>query len=388
MIPFALRRQSCGRPGALPATALLVMLLAAGLLSACSPGAANDAKASAAKVPVTVADVMKKTVPFNVEGIGNVEAIASVAIKSRIDGQILKLGFHDGADVRQGQMLFEIDPRPSLSLLKQAEARLASDVAQLERARDQDARYKDLLQKHFISPDYYNQIRATFDSARAAVDADRAAVDNARLQVEYCTLRAPISGRAGRILVQQGNLVKANDVSPLATINQLSPIFVNFAVPERFLPQIRDAMKAGVSAVKVIAQASDAGQVQAEGRLSFVDNTVDMSTGTIRLRATVVNRDAPLWPGQFVRAVLTMGAQQDAIVVPADAVQIGPKGNYVYVVDDAAKAQIREVTTGRAIGRETVIAAGLKGGEKVVVDGQSRLVPGAAVDIRPSGKPS
>ncbi len=357
--------------------------LIGGLLAACGADSTPPgAKAPAATVPVVVAEVVRKNMPISVEGIGNVEAITSVAVKSRIDSQIVKLGFHDGADVTRGQMLFELDARPVMAQMKQAEAKLASDNAHYAHARDQDTRYQDLLQKNFISPDAYNQIKANLGSARATVDADKAALENARLQVEYATLRSPINGRAGRILVQQGNIVKANDTVALATINQISPIFVSFAVPERYLAQIHAVMKTGKSAVDIIASGNDGGEIRTRGELSFVDNSVDVATGTIRLRASVANKDAALWPGQFVHTLMSLGQQEDVVVVPADAVQIGPRGNYVFVVDAANKATLRAVEVERSTGRETVISKGLRGGEKAVIDGQSRLAPGATVEIR------
>lgn len=369
-----------------PALQMAAAIFCVSVLAACSADksspASNSAKLSQQSVPVVVTDVVRKTVAVRVEGIGNVESLASVAVKSRVDGQIVKVGFRDGADVSQGQVLFEIDPRPAAAQLKQAEAKLASDIALLDHAKEQDARYKDLLQKNFISPDAYAQYKTNLDSSKANVEADRAAVENARLQVEYCTIRAPITGRAGRIMIQQGNLVKANDTNPLVIINQLSPIYVNFSVPEQYLPQIRAATQGGSSPVEVSATGVDGKPLHVAGTLAFIDNTVDTATGTIRLRATVPNRDAALWPGQFVHAALTLGEQPDALVVPSEAVQTGPRGSYVFVVDGAAKAQMRDVVVDRAAGHETLIAKGLEAGEKVVVDGQSRLLPGTAVTIK------
>ena len=357
--------------------------LVAAFLTGCNvESSPSGAKSPAAAVPVIVAEVVRRNMPISVEGIGNVEAITSVAVKSRIDGQIVKLGFRDGADVSKGQVLFELDARPVAAQMKQAEAKLASDNAHYAHARDQDTRYQDLLQKNFISADAYNQIKANLGSARSDVDADKAALENARLQVEYATLRSPISGRAGRILVQQGNMVKANDTVALATINQISPIFVSFAVPERYLAQIHSVMKSGKSAVQIIASSNDGSDIRSEGELSFVDNSVDAATGTIRLRAVIANKDAALWPGQFVHTLMRLGQQNDVVVVPSDAVQVGPKGNYVFVVDTSGKAVLREVEVERIAGHETVINKGLSGGEKVVVDGQSRLAPGTAVEIK------
>lgn len=236
-----------------------------------------------------------------------------------------------------------------------------------------------MLQQRFISADGYQQYKTNLDSALANTAAARATVDSARLQLDYCTIRAPIAGRAGRIMIQQGNLVEANDGNPLVVINQLKPIFVNFSVPEQYLVQVRGA---GAGVVKVVATDADGKAVEASGTLAFVDNAVDSATGTVKLRASVANGDVGLWPGQFVRVVLALGEQVDALVVPADAVQTGPKGSYVFVVDADGKAQLRDVVVERTVGTETLLAKGLQVGEKVVVDGQSRLVPGSAVQSR------
>lgn len=351
------------------------------VLTACGRNAGSEKGKAPSGIPVVVAPAERKDVPIRIEGVGNVEAISSVALKSRIDGQIVRVAIRDGADVARGQVLFEIDPRPAAAQLKQAQARLAGDLAQAERAKEQDKRYQDLLQKRFISPDAYQQIRANLDSALATADASRAAVDNARLQLEFATLRAPIAGRAGRVQIQIGNMVKANDVQPLVTLNQIAPIYVSFAVPEKFIGQVRAAMRDGNCAVDITTRNSAGEPVQTQGTLSFVDNAVDSATGTVKLRATVANRDTLLWPGQFVTASATLGKQAGAIVVPADAVQNGPSGTYVYVVDKAT-AKMKPVKVGRTLDRQSVIEEGLKGDEQVVVDGQSRLLPGVPVVIQ------
>ncbi|MER2518125.1 MAG: efflux RND transporter periplasmic adaptor subunit [Candidatus Accumulibacter phosphatis] len=356
--------------------------LSASLLGGCGADQQPAGKAliaSEASVPVVVVNAQRKTVPLSVEGIGTVEAIASVAVKSRIDGQIVKVAFADGDDVKPGQVLFEMDCRPALAQLRQAEAKLASDMALLARARAQDARYQDLLRQRFVSADGYQQYKTNLDSALANAAAARATVDSARLQIDYCTIRAPIAGRAGRIMIQQGNLVKANDGNPLVVINQLTPIFVNFSVPEQYLAQVRSA---GAGVVKVVATDADGKAVEASATLAFVDNAVDPATGTVKLRASVANRDSGLWPGQFVHAVLALGERADALIVPAEAVQTGPRGSYVFVVGADGKAQLRDVVVERTAGAEALIAEGLAVGETVVVDGQSRLLPGSPIVIR------
>ena len=371
---------------------LLGAFVIGAIAQGCGPHQESSAKSlgkgNQDAIPVSVGEVVRKSMPLSVEGIGNVEALATVAIKSRLDGQIMRVNFSDGADVTRGQVLFEIDGRPATAQLKQAQAALARDMAQMEHAKAQDTRYRDLLQKGFISPDFYSQVKSTLDSLAASVQADRAAVDSARLQLEYSTIRAPISGRVGKVLIQQGNLVKANDTTALVTINQLSPIYVNFAVPEQYLPQIRAAMLKGARAADIVATDGAGKGIHVAGELAFIDNTVDTGTGTVRLRAAVPNKDAALWPGQFVHATVTLGEEPDAVVVPSDAVQTGPKGTYVFIVDAGNKALVRDVAVERVTGPETVIAKGLGGGEKVVVDGQSRLLPGSVVRPQARAKAS
>ena len=313
---------------------------------------------------------------------------ATVSIKSRLDGQIVRVGFSDGQDVAKGQILFEIDARPLQAQLQQAQAALERDKAQVDRARAQEERYKDLLQKGFVSQDAYAQFRTNVDTAAATVRADEAAVENARLQTEYTVIRSPLEGRAGKILIQQGNLVKANDTVSLVVINQLAPIYVSFAVPEQYLGIIRKYMAIGKLAVEALPPGTaEIAGTAAMGTLAFVDNTVDATTGTVRLRATFPNKDKALWPGQYVTASVTLNETQNALVVPSQAVQTGPKGQYVYVVK-ASAAQMREVTIERVDGTQTVVAKGLAAGEQVVTSGQSRLIPGMKVSIKPDEKKS
>lgn len=337
-------------------------------------------------IPVTVTTVSEQTLPLKIQAIGNVEVQTTVAVKSRLDGQIVKVGFADGQDVARGQMLFEIDARPLQAQLEQARATLARDKAQLDRARQQEERYKDLLQKGFVSQDAYAQFRTNVDTAAATVKASESAVENMRVQTEYAVIRSPIDGRAGKILIQQGNLVKANDTPSLVVINQLTPIYVSFAVPEQYLGLIRKYMAAGKLAVEALPpNPGDGAGAGSTGTLAFVDNTVDATTGTVRLRAVFANKDKSLWPGQFVTASVTLNEQQNALVVPSQAVQTGPKGQYVYVVKEGV-ALMREIAVERVDGPHTVVAKGLAGGEQVVASGQSRLVPGMKVSVRSDAK--
>jgi multidrug efflux system membrane fusion protein len=342
---------------------------------------ANERKAARgpAAVPVSVATVVQQTVPFRLQAIGNVEAFATVAVKARVDGQIVEVGFKEGDEVQKGRVLFKIDPRPFEAALRQAEANHLRDTAQKEQARSQEQRYQELLQKNFVSKEAYAQIRTNADTAEAVALASRAALDNARLNLEYCTIRSPIEGYPGKIQIQMGNLVKANDVSPLVVINQVHPIYVNFSVPENRLPDVRQHMAKGQIAVNALAPGSD--QVAATGNLIFVDNAVDPTTGTIRLRARFANKENALWPGQFVNVSVRLFEQPDAIVIPSQAVQTGPEGQYVYVVGDDKVVDLRKIQVQRTDGEHSIVASGLVKGERVVTQGQLRLGPKTRVQF-------
>jgi membrane fusion protein, multidrug efflux system len=338
-------------------------------------------------VPVTVAPVVQETVPVSLLAIGNVEAYSTVSVKARVDGQIVEVNLREGAAVRKGEVLFRIDPRPYEAALRQAEANALRDAAARDQARSQDRRYQELLEKNFVSKEAYAQIRTNAATAQATAGASQAALENARLNLEYCTIRSPLDGFVGRVLLQAGNMVRANDANPLVVINQVRPIYVNFAVPEQNLPEIRLHMARGRLAAQVVP--TDPGQKETQGELIFIDNAVDPSTGTIRLRAQFANIDAALWPGQFVNLRLRLYEQPDALVVPAQAVQSGPDGQYVYVVGEDLVAQLRKVSVQRADGERAIIAQGLARGERVVTQGQLRLGPKVRVQIgKPAAAPS
>ena len=362
-------------------------LLAVGLvggLAGCSGGQAESKKAAAkAPVPVTVARVESKTLPVRVAAVGNGEAYASVAVKSQVDGQIAQAFFRDGQEVAAGDLLFQLDPRPLRAQLAEAEARLAGDLARLQNAHAKDRRYRDLADRRFVSPEYYAQVRTDLDAAEAAVRADRATVDHARVQLEYTAIRSPLSGRTGKILLQPGNLVKANDTDPLVVIHRVMPLYVSFTVPEQYLGDIRTALAGGP--LPVTAQPPQATGEPAVGRLAFIDNAVDTATGTLRLKAEFDNRDQSLWPGQFVNVSLTLREERGARVVPATALQAGPNGSFVFVVDGDQVVALRPVVVDRVEGSEAVIADGLKPGETVVASGQLRLAPGSRVTIQGGG---
>ena len=328
--------------------------------------------------PVDVAAAQKKSMPELLSAVGAVEAINSVAMKSLVDGQLLESHVKDGDDVTQGQLLFKIDPRPAQAALAQAEAALAKDAAARDLSQAQLKRYEPVAAKGFISADQMQQYVTAYTAAAASVKVDQANVEAAKLTLGYTSIYAPISGRAGRILVQPGNLVKANDTQPLLVLNQITPIFVNFAIPGSYVERVRTAQSQSTLAVRT---ASDAGSTPQSGELAFVDNAVDPATNTVKLRARFSNGGQTLWPGQFVRVVLTLGESADAIVVPDAAVKAGPDGSYVFVVKADGHVEQRGVSVARSVDGEAVIAQGLAAGESVVTDGQSRLVNGGKVKV-------
>ncbi len=363
--------------------AIVIGLAAAGIGTYfIADGRAKEARKATkgpAAVPVTVASVMQETVPVKVQAIGNVEAYQTVATKARVDGQIMTVNFREGEHVRKGDVLFRIDPRPYAATLRQAEANALRDAAARDQARSQERRYQELLAKNFISKEAYAQIRTNAETAEATAKASEAGLENARLNLEYCTITSPLDGYVGKVLLQAGNLVRANDANPLVVINQVKPIYVNFAVPEQNLPEIRKYMASGPMRADAILP--DPAAPAVVGRLIFIDNAVDPSTGTIRLRAQFDNADAALWPGQFVAVSLRLYEQADAIVVPSEAVQTGPKGQYVYVIGQDQLAEVRPITVQRAEGEHTIVARGLAKGELVVTRGQLRLGPRTRVQI-------
>jgi multidrug efflux system membrane fusion protein len=369
------------------AVTCLAVAAALSLAGGCGGDAESAKRAGPPPVPVSVEAARQERVPVFLNAIGNVEAYSSVAVKARVDGQIVAVHFREGQEVRRGEVLFRIDARPFDAALKQAEANALRDAASRDQARSQEKRYRELLEKNFVSREAYAQIATNAQTAEATARASQAALENARLNLEYCTIASPIEGFAGRVLLQVGNLVKANDVNPLVVINQVRPIYVNFAVPEQELPAVRRYMAAGPLAVEAVA--AGAGKPAAEGRLMFVDNAVDPSTGTIRLRAQFDNRDAALWPGQFVNVRLRLYEQEHAVTVPAQAVQTGPEGQYVYVIGADSTAELRRVTVERTDGERSVIAQGIRQGEQVVTRGQLRLGPKTKVRIgAPGDSPS
>jgi membrane fusion protein, multidrug efflux system len=362
--------------------AILILLFVVALMPGCSRQSDAVAPAASAEMmtaPVTAASATQETVPVEVHAIGNVAAYSTVTIKSQEDAVIEQVHFTEGQDVRAGDLLFTLDARPFEARLQQAEATMARDEAQATNARAQALRNKGLFEAGIISKDQYDQFATSADALDASVRADQAAVADAKLQLGYCTIRSPIDGRTGSLLVHAGNLIKSNDTS-LVVINQIHPIYVTFSVPEQYLSQIK--AHAAKGRLGVVASTENGNQTVDEGVLSFVNNTVDPTTGTIMLKGTFPNAGGGLWPGQFVNVALKLSVMEDATVVPNQAVQAGEKGSYVYVIKPDMTADYRPVVPGATIGGKTVIEKGLEPGEKVVTDGQLRIFPGAKLKIK------
>jgi multidrug efflux system membrane fusion protein len=413
----------------------VIALLGLLALAGCDARASGTQRAAAPPaVPVLVAEAVRKEVPLDIGVIGTVQALTTVGVKSQVAGQVVKVHFTEGHDVKAGQLLFTIDPRPfeaavaqaeatvgrDTAQLRQAEAALAQrqadvqqamanlerDQAQLANARVQEQRYKTLVEREMVARELYDQYRTNLSALEATVSADRAGVENARaaalaaqagvenaraviradeamlqtarLNLGYTTIRAPMEGRTGNLMLQAGNVVKANDDNAMVVIAQVHPIYVSFAVPQQHLEAIRHYQAAG----PLIVRATPTGAPRAEvGRLTFVNNTVDPTTAMIQLKGTFENAGNTLWPGQYVEVSLTL-TMEPAVVVPSQAVQPGQQGPYVFVVKPDLTVQPRPLELGRRLATETIVTKGLAPGERVVTDGQLRLVPGARVEIK------
>lgn len=358
--------------------ARMVFLLLVFLTGAACTATKEQPKAKP-PVPVKVAQAQQKNVPVRIKAIGTVEAFTSVALKSQVSGQVTRIHFREGSDVKKGDLLISIDPEPFRATLSHYEATLVKDQAQARFAHEQAQRYAGLLKEGIVTLDQYNLLRSNAESLTATLAADRAAIKNARIQLEYCSIRSPISGRTGAIALQPGNLVKANDL-PLVTINQLSPIYATFALPEKRLAEVQRAMAAGQLKTEVIIP-TEPGSTES-GTISFLDNAVNPATGAIKLKGVFANTSRTLWPGQFVDVVLSLASRPNAVVVPTQAIQTSQQGEFVYVVKPDNTVEMRPVTSATGAGEETVIEKGLSPGETVVVDGQLRLTPGAAVVMK------
>ncbi|MFI5338982.1 MAG: efflux RND transporter periplasmic adaptor subunit [Candidatus Methylomirabilales bacterium] len=386
---------------------------------------------------MTIDTAVSKSVPVQIRVVGTVQAYASVTLKSQLDGEVARIHIVEGQEVKQGDLLFTLDQRPleaalhqaeanlgrdtaqlrqaeaavaqTMAAEKQAEANLARDTAQLENAMSQLRRYKGLIDDGAVSKELYDQVRtnaaaleatiqadqaavtnaeasiraaqATVENINAVIKADQAVLENARVQLGYTTIRAPMDARAGNLLVRVGSAVKArDDTAQMLVLNQIHPIYVSFSIPEQNLPDVKKYLAAGSVRVQAFPRGQD--DSPAAGELTFVNNTVDATTGTIQLKATFPNHRGILWPGQFVTVILTLTVQPDAVVIPSQAIQNGQQGQYVYVMRSDLTVESRPITVGRTLGAETVVAKGIAPGEKVVTDGQLRLVPGARVQAK------
>ena len=357
-----------------------LLSIAAGsvLIPGCSSQKAQSAPSIA--VPVMVASAVEKTVPVELRAIGNVQAYNTVQVKTQVPGELTGVFFKEGDDVKRGQLLFTLDPRPLESDLKRLQGTLARDQAEAANARAQATRYAKLMEEGVVAREQYDQYRTQAEAMEAVAQSDKSAVETARLQLAYTKIFAPLAGRTGSLLVHRGNIVKENDdKSVLVAINQLTPIYVEFAVPERYLPQVKAQTSAGKLKVQAVAPGEATPE---EGTLTFVDNTVDQTTGTIRMKGTFANPSRRLWPGQFVDVVLRLSERPNAVLVPTPAVQTGQQGQFVFVIKSDMTAEQRPVKAGQAVEGSTIIEQGVQAGERVVTDGQLRLVPGSRVEIR------
>jgi membrane fusion protein, multidrug efflux system len=337
----------------------------------------RDKQRPPAPIPVVVGATVKETVPVEITAIGTAAAFSAITVRSQVAGKIIEVHFKEGQDVKKGESLFKIDCRDLMATLRQAEANLARDVAISRNAEEDATRYKYLAEKGYVAKQQYDQARTNAESALAVVGADHALVENIKVRLDYCAISSPISGRTGGLLVDRGNLVKEND-SALVTINQINPIYVGFTVPEKSLPEIKQ--HSTHKDLKVQAYIPN-DPVPEEGMLTFVDNRVDNTTGTIALKAMFPNAKKRLWPGQFLNVVLRL-TEQRAVLVPSRAVLTGQNGTYVFVVKPENTVEIKSVETSRMFRDSSIIEKGLEPGERVVLDGQLRLVQGARVSIK------
>jgi len=363
---------------------LLVPLVCAGALSfvGCNNGRAQNAAAATGRppAPVVVATSEQRDIPIQVAAIGNVEAFQTVQIRSQVNGQIEEILFKEGEDVRKGQLLVRLDRRPFQADLDKAVGQQRHDEAQAENSRLQAERYSALEKQGVASHEQADQVRTQAKADASAVEVDKAAVEAARVQLQYTDIFAPMDARTGALMMNRGNLIKANDTPYLVQLNQVIPIYVTFSVPESVLDQVRRYS----STRKLAVFAYPKGQTTnpAEGYLSFIDNGVDMTTGTVKLKATFANKDRRLWPGEFVDTVLQLSVEKNAIVVQTRAIQSGQQGEYVYVVTPQDTAESRPVKTTGTYRDLTVVSAGLKPGERVIVGGHLRVAPNAKVVVQ------
>jgi membrane fusion protein, multidrug efflux system len=373
-----LSRSGVGRRGVIAGIlAFAILGIVIHLVSANKP---EKARGREAVVPVLAGMVGQKDIPVQLLAIGKVEAYATVSIKIRVTGELTQVHFREGQEVKKGDLLFTIDPRPYQAALDEAQARLERDTALLAKAEKDAERYSQLVKGDYVSADRYEQARSSADALRATVAADKAQVDSARLQLGYCYIRSPLTGRTGSLLIKQGSMIKANEDTGMMDIAQIQPIYVSFSVPEQNLPNVKEYMTQ--RPLKVEATPPGVPESLEEGTLTFIDNQVNRQTGTILLKGTFANKEKHLWPGQFVNVVLTLTTRPRATVVPAQAIQVGQEGQFVYVIKPDLTVEPRPVVISATLDGEAVVEKGLTPGERVVTDGQLRLMPGAKVEIK------
>ncbi len=375
-----------GAPARLQRVSAFLVLLMLLALCGCSDNGGNKAKVENGPkkraVPVLIGTSTTKTVPVELKATGTVEPFATVAIKSQITGILQRIHFKEGDDVKRGDILFSLDPRPVAAMLNQAQGALVRDKAQLDNARKELERYATAAKKGYVSTEQAEQAETKVATLAATIKADEAAVENARLQLEFCTIYSPIDGRTGELPVAEGNLIKANADTAMVTINQVSPIKVSFTVPGKHFGDIKKYRDQGTLLVALSGPEGN----PLTGKFAFLDNSIDQATGTLRLKAEFANEDKSLWPGQFVAIQVSLTSLPDATVVPTQAVQVGQSGPHIFVVKDDASVEDRPIAIGMSLDGETVVESGLSPGERVVTDGQLQLTNGTKVEER--GKPS
>ncbi|MBF0120791.1 MAG: efflux RND transporter periplasmic adaptor subunit [Desulfobacterales bacterium] len=330
-------------------------------------------------VPVNISISEKKDVPLQIKAVGNVRAYSTLSVIPQVNGELLSVHFKEGDNIKEGDLLFTINPAPFKTKLNQAEANLAKDMALLENARKQVNRYSSIAKKGFVAEEQYDKILTDMAVLEASVKSDKASIENAKIDLEYCSIKSKIDGVSGDIKINKGNIVKSNGNEPLVIINKIEPIDVVFSIPEKNVQEIRQYMSLGK--LKVSASIPSGKINASSGELVFMDNAVDSNTGTIQLKATFPNKDRMMWPGQFVQVVVTLTNQANATVIPFQAVQTGQLGQYVFVVKPDMTVDYRSVTVERTIGDVAVISKGVSSGEKVVTDGHMKLTPGSNVKI-------
>lgn len=359
--------------------AALCLFILLFVLSACKQEKNMKQGKKPSAAPVMVVQTLQKDMPVQLKAIGTVEASATVALKAQVNGQIAKIHFKEGDDVNKGDLLVSIDPAPFLATLGQLEAGLAKNRAQEKYAREQATRYEKLLKEGIVSQDQYDLLKTNAESLGAAVASDLAAIKNAKIQLGYCSIHSPISGRTGALTLDSGSLIKANDVS-IVTIHQIIPVNIVFSIPEKRIGDVKKAMGGGE--LKIEAMIPDEPGNAETGELSFMDNAVNPETGTIKIKGVFDNAARKLWPGRFTDVIMTLSSIKNAVVVKTRAIQTGQEGQFVFVVKPEKTVEVRSISAGPESGEETVIEKGLAPGETVVVDGQLRLTPGAAVEIK------